>query len=57
MASPFEEIEKKTHQYSYRATSPCKNKNPNHFNLINLRVIGGNNMIINFKTYRISRDA
>jgi hypothetical protein len=26
MANPFEEIEKKTHQYSYRATSPVKLK-------------------------------
>jgi hypothetical protein len=26
MASPFEEIEKKTHQYFYRATSPVKIK-------------------------------
>jgi hypothetical protein len=39
MASPFEEIEKKTHQYSYLATPPCKTKKLNYFNLTNFRVI------------------
>jgi hypothetical protein len=129
MANPFEEIEKKTHQYSYRATSPVKLKSQtiytwgsssvvnckacfvtvpssiisvyqpvtpvvsylptglaecsvgpgiscgarklartlrvikkkkkmsNHFYLTELRVIKGTYMIINFKIYRINRDA